>query len=1315
MRILICNERFLFRFGVDRVLLMLAKEWREMGHEVILMGNKMDPASVNKCADRFIRVPEAPAYPEGNEYTLNYLQAHWDEWFDENSRPEIALVAGWPFYLCLGFLRAKTGSAIFHDYGAVPLQGMSGEALAIQKRLRKMRREHLGEANRVIAISRFLEKSQSIPDTRGKIPTSTVHIAVDHIAGRLWATEELKLEQSDVTDEVRALKQQGVKIIFQPGRWENGNYKNSGGTVELIRALKRKGIDHRILVLSDAKSLESVPADARENYLCLGFIDDETMKTLMELSDAGVSPTLWEGFDLPLGEMQYLDKPMLVMNVGAHPEVAVDPWFLCRSSREMARKMVKILQGEMPLTQEAFREKCAAFRQVFTWKNCAKQMIAEMEEALRCATVVYIDVTNACHDPANSGVMRVTRKLSRHLQERMQTRFVLWDGSIGEFVLPYRKEIDQLSAYDGPRAGQIRDRSPEGKPRKRMTEILGEAEGERRVFLFTETADHRMLESAIPWLHGNGFAVAAVFYDAIPILRPEFVSEAVHSNHGLYMTCLAETELVIPIEEHNGTDLKAFWAQKGIESRARVETVELAAEIDGQPRSRTKLESLPEKKQILFVSTLEPRKNHIRFLKAADAMFRAHPEIARNTVIRLVGNRYAGKEEIAAFVEDFCLKHENVQWLGVVDDRTLKGEYEACTFTAYPSEIEGFGMPIIESLWAGKPCLCSNEGSIGDLGAAGGCCQTNVKDEGALAEALYRMLTDETYLLKLQHEATERPITGWAEYADRVAGLLGGVARKGEGRKAGRIPLGIARAIEEAISAGEGLRMITVSNYYPPNTMGGAEIIAHHQLKALEAEKLATGIAFSLDTTESRRYGDVSMEKWDGITVIRVSVDSRQSDPAGITFYNPDINEVFRELCGMIRPEVVHIHNLINMSLGIVDIARENGAKIVFTLHDNWGFCYKNTMLDNEGKLCEDPFRCERCREVFETKEWRIPMAVRWDWFRRTIEKADAFISPSEYLARSYIRAGFDAWKTHVLWNGIDYAIYAGTERVPSDEVRITYAGYFGSHKGVEVLIRAVASNKDRKIRLNLVGNGAEEPHYRRLAGELGIGDRIRYWGRVPNEEMAKVFRETDIYCLPSVWPENQPVSITEAMASGVPVIASNLGGSRELVQDGVTGYLAEAGNAEDLAAKIRAMCDDAEMREQMGQAGQKRMAENDYRRNARKLAELYRSLEPKKETHARRMILFKGRRLPDAIGQATRLDVVPAEWIQDKEDLKQAAAFVIPAGETAEEGDLEIIERYRLPVIAPDGEARRLEAEGRRIISCAGEEEMLQAIMAVH
>ena len=866
--------------------------------------------------------------------------------------------------------------------------------------------------------------------------------------------------------------------------------------------------------------------------------------------------------------------------------------------------------------------------------------------------VLFIDVTNACRDEANSGVMRVTRKLSRRLQERAETVFTVWDENIGQFTLPTRSDLTVLGRYDGPVLRKIKYVS-KALPRTRIEEILPAMDGQQKVFLFTETADCRMLEAAVPWLHAHGFSVAAVFHDAIPVLHPEFCSPKVTANHQRYMDNLADIDAVLPTAEHNGEDLEDDWRRRGITPRAKVETVGLAAEMDGVKRNRRMATSLPAAKQILFVSTLEPRKNHIRFLKALEALFAAHPETEQQWTVHLVGNRYAGNEEIPAFVEDFCRRHGGVRWLGVVDDRTLQAEYRAAAFTAYPSEIEGFGMPIIESLWAGKPCLCSNEGSIADLAAAGGCCTVDVKDEKAIAEGLYRLMTDEAYYLRLQHEAAERNIKSWDEYADEAAKILENV--KKADRPAKRVPLGIRKTAEDAFKGWNGRRIITVSNFYPPEIVGGAEIIAHRQQKALRDSGLARGIVLSMEVNRLFPEGTVSASVYEDMPVVRVSIDPDHVERDWDCFDNPAVNETFRELCETVHPDICHIHNFKGLSLGILAIAAEMGIRTVFTLHDNWGFCHRHTMLTPAGELCETPLDCAGCKEAFETEKFRIPMAVWHDFYRRRMELADAFISPSRYLADAYIRAGFDAHRMHVLWNGIDTGLFAGAEKVPSDNIRITYAGYFGAHKGVDILIRAVATAGDPRVTLNLAGDGEEEAHYRQLASELGIAERIRYWGRMKNEEMIRVYRETDIFCLPSVWPENQPVTITEAMACGIPVIASDIGGIPELVEDGVTGLLAAPGNAEALAEKIREMAGDPAGRLRMGEAGRQRMAENDFREQAVKLAALYDGIRKETAKDTRPLTLVKDKRIPYGFEKRTKNDIIPLEWATEAE--RQQAA----------------------------------------------------------
>ena len=84
-----------------------------------------------------------------------------------------------------------------------------------------------------------------------------------------------------------------------------------------------------------------------------------------------------------------------------------------------------------------------------------------------------------------------------------------------------------------------------------------------------------------------------------------------------------------------------------------------------------------------------------------------------------------------------------------------------------------------------------------------------------------------------------------------------------------------------------------------------------------------------------------------------------------------------------------------------------------------------------------------------------------------------------------------------------------------------------------------------------------------------GLAHIVRFTGKIGNEQIDGILQNTDVLILPSVWPENQPVTILEAMASGMPVIGSRIGGIPELIDDGVTGYLFNPSDATDLAAKM--------------------------------------------------------------------------------------------------------------------------------------------------
>jgi glycosyltransferase involved in cell wall biosynthesis len=116
---------------------------------------------------------------------------------------------------------------------------------------------------------------------------------------------------------------------------------------------------------------------------------------------------------------------------------------------------------------------------------------------------------------------------------------------------------------------------------------------------------------------------------------------------------------------------------------------------------------------------------------------------------------------------------------GPVDDATLASAYAACAFTVYPSLLEGFGLPVLESLAHGKPCVCSAHGALGEAARGGGCLALAAVDAPSLAAAIGRLLAAPEELAALATVAHRRPIRPWGDYARELVAWIATLPRKG--------------------------------------------------------------------------------------------------------------------------------------------------------------------------------------------------------------------------------------------------------------------------------------------------------------------------------------------------------------------------------------------------------------------------------------------------------------------------------------------------------------------------------------------------------
>jgi glycosyltransferase involved in cell wall biosynthesis len=191
-----------------------------------------------------------------------------------------------------------------------------------------------------------------------------------------------------------------------------------------------------------------------------------------------------------------------------------------------------------------------------------------------------------------------------------------------------------------------------------------------------------------------------------------------------------------------------------------------------------------------------------------------------------------------------------------------------------------------------------------------------------------------------------------------------------------------------------------------------------------------------------------------------------------------------------------------------------------------------------------------------------------------------------------------DRERTHVVPNGVDVAEFspgeseALRERLGARDGALLLAtlGRLAADKGNDRALRAFAELGRDDVRLAVVGEGEQDAALRSLASELGIADRVSFPGGLAQAEVPDALRAADVFWFPTVRDEAAPLVVPQAMAVGLPIVASRMGGIPEyLARDGEHGVLVPAGDPTALAAATRPLLDDADRRARIGAAARDR------------------------------------------------------------------------------------------------------------------------------
>jgi glycosyltransferase involved in cell wall biosynthesis len=391
------------------------------------------------------------------------------------------------------------------------------------------------------------------------------------------------------------------------------------------------------------------------------------------------------------------------------------------------------------------------------------------------------------------------------------------------------------------------------------------------------------------------------------------------------------------------------------------------------------------------------------------------------------------------------------------------------------------------------------------------------------------------------------------------------------------------------IRMNEQLRVLVVSHAHPAVSLGGAEIASHNLHCGLNALPNVKSVYLARVGHPVPRHAASAL------------MSHRLADDE-VLFHTDDYDHFFlstrdtqairRDLLRFARdfkPHVVHFHHVLGIGLEALYALRETfpHAAILVTFHEYLSICHHHGQMVKRpsGQLCEtaSPIACHGCFPDIPVSRF----LKRETFARGMLSLADAFVSPSRFLAERYVKWGIEEEKFCVIENGI--AVEAA---VPARELqgrnrrrnRFAYFGQMTPFKGVDVLIDAVSRipkeiwGEDSCLMI-FGGNLERQPiEFQERMKHLiaDAGHRVRFYGAYQNADMPRLMRSVDWIVLPSIWWENSPVVIQEALLHGRPMICSDIGGMAEKVRDGRDGLHFRGGSGQDLADRMVEVLSDA-------------------------------------------------------------------------------------------------------------------------------------------
>jgi glycosyltransferase involved in cell wall biosynthesis len=394
------------------------------------------------------------------------------------------------------------------------------------------------------------------------------------------------------------------------------------------------------------------------------------------------------------------------------------------------------------------------------------------------------------------------------------------------------------------------------------------------------------------------------------------------------------------------------------------------------------------------------------------------------------------------------------------------------------------------------------------------------------------------------------------------------------------------------------MKILFLSNFYPPASLGGYDQLCQevgdalrncgHDVQVLTSD-YRSGALLEPDPKWVHRKLHLEMDLVSSRNAFEFFTKRKRREAESL--------KALRQTLKQISPDIVVIWGMWNLHRSVCALVEElMPDRTIYYVCDYWP-----TLPNQLENYWNAP---PRSLMIGLPKLILKPFALRLlAGEARPVLKLEHVVCCSEYVCKTLKQAGYSLPHAGVLRNGINAEPFLRASKLaepwsPNTSVRLLYFGRLNHDKGAHTAIQAIGLLKKRgladHIQLTILGSGDSEYEsgLRQMVFDLGVGDRVEFVASVPRDEIPNWLARSDVYLFTSIWPEPMARSVMEAMAAGLLVIGTEVGGQVEMLAHGENSLTFKPEDTQGLADQISRVLHDPQLRLKLAREGQSMVLE---------------------------------------------------------------------------------------------------------------------------